>query len=422
MAETPANGGGPPHPPRPPSVASFSSSTASFAATTPWAVGSTGSSAIYGRSYEQIISESSQNILIQFKLHKIINPEKPNEKPESLKPSHFGEYLFDVLKIDPEACLEIDMSTGRYDTKELLVKAGTPIDNIISSQPQQFKQHEITAKVVRTFATKVIFRNVPITVPNEEILHLCSQYGKPKDGIVHREVIHFGAKRSIPSSTRWVEIALEPGKSFRNYYWLAGPQPGDVVRRITVLHPGQNRQCSWCLKCRQTSSSTLSSGHCPAGGDGKICEDMKTPRAKLAQYIASLREEGYMSLKDQHLAEKAARYAAFPSLGGTADISRQKFFNSIIQVGENENENDEESIVDQNANPDMPVIEVTPSTPVPSTMSPESPPTPPPPSPPEPHSSSESNPSPKKVNPKQGLSKTDKRQQKQLEKPCCQKF
>ena len=432
MAEISANAGDSPHPTRPPSSSSIPA-TASSAATPPWAGGSTGSfSANYGRSYEQIIAESSQHILIQFKLHKIINPETPNEKPDSLKPSDFGEYLFDVLKINPEACLEIDMSTGRYDTKELLVKAGTPIDDIVLSPPKHFKQHKISAQVVRTFATKVVFRNVPISVPNEEILHLCSQYGKPKDGIVHREVFHFGAKRSIPSSTRWVEMMMEPGKSFMNYYWLAGPQPGDVARRITVLHSGQTRQCSWCLRCRPTSSSaTPSPGHCPGGGDGKICEDMDTPRAKLSDYIAALKEEGYISLKDLHLAEKAARCAAFPSLGAPSVSARQVSDNVVPEHGHTA---DEEEVVvsDQKAVPYdvpvsvsevpvstsevpvsasvVPVISVTPAITAPPITSP-----PPAFKPPPPKSTT-----PKKVNSKQGLSKKDKRQKTQLEKPLIQ--
>ena len=408
MVETTANAVGSPHPTRPPS-SSFTPATVSSAATPPWAGGSTGSSgANYGRSYDQIIAESSQHVLIQFKLHKIINPETPNEKPDSLKPSDFGEYLFDILKINPDACLEIDMSTGRYDTKELLVKAGTPIDDIVLSPPKHFKQHKISAQVVRTFATKVIFRNVPISVPNEEILHLCSQYGKPKDSVVHREVFHFGAKRSIPSSTRWVEMTMEPGKSFRNYYWLAGPQPGDVARRITVLHSGQTRQCSWCLRCRPTSSSTTSSpGHCPGGGDGKICEDMDTPRAKLSDYTTSLKEEGYMSLKDLHLAEKAARYDAFPSLGAPTTIARQS--SDLVLPGHN---NDEDVIIaDQKVDSvsEVPLIEITPASPEPHITSP--PPilkSPPKPSP------------PKKVNSKQRLSKKDKKAKTQLEKPLIQ--
>ena len=278
-----------------------------------------------------------------------------------------------------------------------------PSVQCVRTPPQLFKKHKISAQVVRTFATRVTFRNVPISVPNEEILHLCSQYGKPKDGIVHREVLHFGAKRSIPSSTRWVEMTLEPGRSFRNYYWLAGPQPGDVARRITVLHSGQTRQCSWCLRCRPTSSSiTASPGHCPGGGDGKICEDMNTPRAKLSDYIATLRDEGYMTLKDLHHAEKAARHAAFPSFGTV--IARQVSDLVLREHGQN----DDKVVIDgdQNVVSEVPAIDVTPA----PTVPPISPPPvfkPPPPKPSP----------PKKVNSKQGLSKKDKKLKLALEKP-----
>ena len=133
--------GGPPHPSRPPSPVASNHSPTTSAATSPWAEGSNGGSKPYpGRSYEQIIAQSTtSNILIRFKLTKIYKPENPDYKPPTIFPSHFGVFLFDVLKINPEDCLEIDVDTGRYDTKELLVKASTNLDKILSSEPHIYK-------------------------------------------------------------------------------------------------------------------------------------------------------------------------------------------------------------------------------------------------------------------------------------------
>ena len=101
---------------------------------------------------------------------------------------------------------------------------GASIGKANTVEPLEFKRHKVNTTVVTKVATKVIFKNVPISVPDEEILHLCSQYGEVKDDQVRREIIHFGGARKVKlqSSTRWVEMNLQPGKAFRNFYWLAG--------------------------------------------------------------------------------------------------------------------------------------------------------------------------------------------------------
>ena len=78
----------------------------------------------------------------------------------------------------------------------------------------------------------------------------------------------------------------------RNYYWMTGPGQGEQGRRVTVLHPNQGpRQCSWCLKFAAPSATApLLSSHCPGGGNGKVCEDMKTTRAKMSDYITELKD------------------------------------------------------------------------------------------------------------------------------------
>ena len=67
------------------------------------------------------------------------------------------------------------------------------------------------------------------------------------------------------------------------------------------LHSGQEQQCSNCLR--------TGSGGCRTRGNGKACEQLKTPRAKMTEYMAELkRTVGYESLKSQYLRQ-------FPSLG-----------------------------------------------------------------------------------------------------------
>ena len=88
---------------------------------------------------------------------------------------------------------------------------------------------------------------------------------------------------------------------------------GDQGRRVLVLHNGQTSQCSHCLK-------KAGPGGCPAGGNGRACNTMGTPRAKMLNYMLSLKAQlGYVSLKTKHM-ERQARH--FPSLPGfDTDIS-----------------------------------------------------------------------------------------------------
>ena len=100
-------------------------------------------------------------------------------------------------------------------------------------------------------------------------------------------------------------MELDEGKSFNNYYWMEGPLPGDQGRRVLVLHSGQAQQCSNCLE---------NGPICPASGNGKLCREMNTPRAKMSDYINSLKiKTGYTSLKTQYLEMQSWH---FPRPGG----------------------------------------------------------------------------------------------------------
>ena len=59
-------------------------------------------------------------------------------------------------------------------------------------------------------------------------------------------------------------MEIKEGWTFENFYWMEGPLPGDVGKRIVVLHNGQATQCSNCL-CRAGVD-------CQAMGVGKACE------------------------------------------------------------------------------------------------------------------------------------------------------
>ena len=165
-------------------------------------------------------------------------------------------------------------------------------------------------------ATKVSFRNVPFSVPDEEIIQLCKCYGNPINNRVNYEKLTNSRNKGMTGSTRWVEMEFKAGINMNNFYWLEGPLPGDVSSRITVLHGGQEQQCSNCLR--------TGSGGCRAMGNGKACVQMDTPRAKMTDYMAELkRTVGYESLKSQYLKQ-------FPSL------NKERASNMDDQLGEDD--------------------------------------------------------------------------------------
>ena len=123
---------------------------------------------------------------------------------------------------------------------------------------------------------QVTFKNIPLCVPDEEIINLCVSYGVP----INNEVIYKPAEltRGIPGSTRFVEMKMLPGRQFENFYWMEGPLEGDQGGRVTVLH--QVMQCSHCLRRADT---------CPGGGKGKLCKEKNTKRGEIADYMRHLK-------------------------------------------------------------------------------------------------------------------------------------
>ena len=108
----------------------------------------------------------------------------------NLTETHMTDLIFNILKIPAECCIKLDMQTGRYENKELLVSPNTDLSQALTgTSPKIFKQHEVFVTIISNKATKVMFKGVPITVPNEEILHPCEHYGKLVDKQVHRLIL-----------------------------------------------------------------------------------------------------------------------------------------------------------------------------------------------------------------------------------------
>ena len=255
------------------------------------------------RSFEEILSEEtkSRNIL-EIHLKKSITYDENNKetKPQNITFDQLSDFIFGTLRIRPQDCLGIDYTTGRYDTREVQLKPEVESSKYVT-EPNScilHSNHSITVKRQTNNVTRVLFRNVPLNVVDEEILQLCAVYGDVAGG-VKRERLYNNKDKGKIGSNRSVEIILFENRTFENYYWLEGALPGDQGRRVTVTHPGQPRQCSHCFGYAVTKYGEPLTERCPAKGNGNACKEIgEKPRAKMMEYMLKLeRNTGYVSMK-----------------------------------------------------------------------------------------------------------------------------
>ena len=258
------------------------------------------------RTFAEIIADQKQNRnILEITFTKIPQVDSTGNvtKHRNLNFDEIGSFLFDTLKLSPSECLRFNYATGRFDTKEVMFKPDIDISKYLGTF--EFMEHEVTTKRQLSNVTKITFKNVPLNIPDEEIVNLCETYGKPIDYVVHYEKLNNVRNKGMIGGTRFMEVELFPGACMNNFYWMEGPLSGDTGCRVTVLHPGQVQQCSNCLR--------LANLGCPGKGNGRACEALKTHRATMTTYMEFLKaKHGYRSLKSKY-------YEQFPYLGGAGN-------------------------------------------------------------------------------------------------------
>ena len=172
LEDPPDSGGGATGPgvsSSPPSVPRSSSPSNLLPGTTSaWAVGAgLAGSPRRQRSFAEIIAEhkSSRNILeIHLIKQQKTDPDGNVTKPRNISFDELGVFLFDVLKIPATDCMRFNYVTGRYDTKEVMLKPGVDISPYLGTH--DFLGHIITTTRQRKNVTKVVFKNVPLNIPS----------------------------------------------------------------------------------------------------------------------------------------------------------------------------------------------------------------------------------------------------------------
>ena len=252
-----------------------------------------------GRSWLQIFNDAKQkrNILeihIE-KIDKLESESEENLRLRYLTNDQLSDFIFKELKIKESDCIGLDYFYGH---KEVELRSGVDITPFLhANTPIQFQGHNIIVKKQETnFATKILFRNVPLNVPDEELINLALCYGQPIGGVKREKLTNLKDKGKIGSS-RTLDVVLNPGSAFENFYWMEGPLPSDQGRRITVIHQSQPQQCSNCFgysKLKYGGELNL----CPGNGNGRACKALNTERAKMGPYMKELeRLIGYKSIK-----------------------------------------------------------------------------------------------------------------------------
>ena len=280
------------------------------------------SSSVRMRSFEEIMADASSNrnileIIIKKSFHE---SDSTVVKPPNLTFDQLGELLFDVLKIKSNDCLRVNLTTSRYDTREVMLKPGVDLSPYIKVIDDYYG-HTVTTRKQSSNVVRVSFKNVPLNVSDEEIIHLCTFYGTPINNLVEYERLNFKKLAGMVGSTRYVNMKMTPGKSFLNYYWMEGSLPGDQGCRITVLHSGQERQCSHCLR-------TMSEG-CPGQGQGRVCKALGTDLRRMIDYMLEIKQKtGYESLKSAYIRK-------FPSLPKCTSVD--------LRMEENKDENEDDA-------------------------------------------------------------------------------
>ena len=114
------------------------------------------------RTFPQILEEEKRNRnILELKITKIISQDEHGEqqRPRSLTFEELGEFLFDVLNINPEDCMAVNLNTGRYDHREVKFKPGIDTAPFLRFAPVTFKDHSITVNRQSQNITRVTFKN-----------------------------------------------------------------------------------------------------------------------------------------------------------------------------------------------------------------------------------------------------------------------
>ena len=259
-------------------------------------------------AYKTLAKESKdKRNLLTLKTPKLPSDSGPKAgNRQLLEQGEWAELIFDLCEIKVEDVLGIDFQAGGYNAAEIQLK-----DEVDAGQyegiSKEFKGMTFDMSKSQADSTKVTFKSVPLSVPNQELIHLVKAYG----GKMENEEVKYekvlvstpkGHNTEVNGTTRYVHATFPPNRRLRTFYWMQGPLPKDPMRRIIAEHAGQaGRQCGHCLR-----GSADPVNPCKFNGKTSACKkNNEKERTTLSQYFTLLRnEDRYVSLKNQYMWSK----------------------------------------------------------------------------------------------------------------------
>ena len=87
--------------------------------------------------------------------------EKNSKRSPYIDLETIGEYICDKLGIRPEDVLELELNSGRYDTKQILLRPEVDSERYVIGFPDIFKVYEVTVTKLTVNKTKVYLNMSP---------------------------------------------------------------------------------------------------------------------------------------------------------------------------------------------------------------------------------------------------------------------
>ena len=249
------------------------------------------------RTYEEQVRDATNNRnIIEINLTEV----NGRDSATPLSEKDIAIIFFDYLKIKPDDATRIATRTSSFNMREIELKPHIAAGNHVNNGEHFIYNRDwrvlATAQSVRW--TRVTFRDVPLNVEDEEIIHLCVLFGEVKN----KNVMHEEASpntRGVKKMTRYVDMRFNYGQYLNNFYWFEGPLEGDKAARVLVTHPQQPKQCSHCLQQPKIPPNTYG---CEEGAIGSACRENGGRRADIEEYSQHLyAKHGYISMKRTHL-------------------------------------------------------------------------------------------------------------------------
>ena len=125
------------------------------------------------RSYETLRQTFSSFNMIELTITK---PDSSTAK--KLSDDDIVVFMFDLLKIPPEECVEFNFFAQAHGKKFFTLKQGVNAKTYATKSPIDFRDHSISAEAVAVGTTRVRILYAGLDIPDEEILNLLDIFGE----------------------------------------------------------------------------------------------------------------------------------------------------------------------------------------------------------------------------------------------------